>query len=250
MNLDSKFIVGRLAERIDVTDDLAVFRIKPEEACHFIAGQYATLGVVRDGKLIERAYSVASSPYEPLLEFFIELVPDGRLTPSLFDLRAGDTLSVRRRFSGRFVLDTTSKTHHLMAATVTGIAPFTSILRTYAVDAEAGRTAPMTFTVLHGASRSWELGTYRMEMEELQKRVPNLTYVPTISRCMEDSEWRGELGRVGDVLRKHADALPLEESHLSAYLCGHPQMIENARGVLLRSRVAPERIHSEKYFTL
>ncbi len=250
MNLDSKFIVGRLAERVDISDDLAIFHIQPEEPCNFIAGQYATLGVERDGKLIERAYSVASSPYEPLLEFFIELVPDGRLTPSIFNLRAGDALSVRRRFSGRFVLDTNSKTHHLMAATVTGIAPFTSMLRSYAVDAEAGRAAPMTFTVIHGASRSWELGTYRAEMEEMKKRVPNLIYVPTISRCGEDCDWRGEVGRVEDVLRKYADALPLEEASFSAYLCGHPQMIENARGVLTRARVNAKRIHSEKYFTL
>jgi ferredoxin-NADP reductase len=52
----------------------------------FKAGQYATLGVDYDGKRIERAYSIVSSPYEQdWLEFFIELVPQGELTPHLIN---------------------------------------------------------------------------------------------------------------------------------------------------------------------
>jgi ferredoxin--NADP+ reductase len=52
------------------------------------------------------------------------------------------------------------------------------------------------------------------------------------------------------VLRKYADELPLGSAELAAYLCGNPQMIDNARGVLRRARVAPEQIHTEQYFPL
>jgi len=36
--------------------------------------------------MIERAYSIVSSPYEQGLEFFIELVPQDELTPPEYDL--------------------------------------------------------------------------------------------------------------------------------------------------------------------
>lgn len=248
---DSKFMQGRIAERVDISDELAIFRVEPSAEFTFIPGQFATLGLECEGKFVERAYSIASSPYESLLEFFIERVPDGCLTPSLFNLTTGGTVSVRRRFSGHFVLDTKARTHHLMAATVTGIAPFVSVLRTHIADLRAGRTAAgLRFTVLHGASRSQEFGLYRSELEQLSEEMDAVTYVPTVSRWHEDPSWMGELGRVEDVLRKYSDALPLGEPELAAYLCGHPQMIANARGILQRCRVTPDRIHEEKYFTM
>lgn len=251
---NAKFISGRIAERLEVSDDLAVFRIEPEAEVTFIPGQFATLGLQgAEGKLVERAYSIASSPFEKQLEFFIELVPEGRFTPSLFQLNTGEHVFIRRKFSGRFVLDERA-TSHVMAATVTGIAPFVSILRTHTILQRRGDlTAAKSqnrFLVLHGASRSWELSFYSHELQMLSQEFATINYVPTISRFAEDPSWPGEVGRVEDVLRKHADSLPLAASDTAAYLCGHPQMIENARGILGRCRLAPELIHEEKYFSI
>ena len=52
----------------------------------FKAGQCATLGVDDGDKMIERAYSIVSSPYEQGLEFFMKLEPQGELTPQEYDL--------------------------------------------------------------------------------------------------------------------------------------------------------------------
>src|SRR5512132_4136036 len=110
-----------LIERIDVSTDLAVFRFRPTEQISFAAGQYATIGLAIDGDVIERPYSIVSSPYEPFLEFFVELVPGGVLTPKLWELKSGSTILVRRRIVGHFTLDTHFN-HHVMLATVTGVA--------------------------------------------------------------------------------------------------------------------------------
>lgn len=244
----SKFISARIVERFDVTDELAVFRLSPEDNAYtFLPGQYATLGVEHAGKLIERPYSVASAPHEPLLEFFIELVPHGSLTPRIFALPLGATIMVRRRFVGRFLLDA-ARQSHLMVATVTGIAPFVSMLRHHraAVDLRP----PLRFIVLHGASLSHDLVPYCNEVKEMEAEGWGVKYVPTVSRAQQDAGWLGEVGRVEDVLRKYADELSLGSGEVAAYLCGNPQMIENARGVLQRARVAPEQIHTEQYFPL
>jgi ferredoxin--NADP+ reductase len=65
---------AELIERKEVSASLAVFRFRVAEQHSFTAGQFATIGIAADGDLIERPYSIVSSPYEPFLEFFVELV--------------------------------------------------------------------------------------------------------------------------------------------------------------------------------
>src|SRR6202043_1745251 len=126
-----KHFEARILERRDLSHDLWLVRVDPGGPFKFLAGQYATLGVEFEGKRLERAYSIVSSPYENTLEFFIELVPEGLLTPHLYKLQVGDTLLCRKISKGRFTLDLKSgRTNHLLLATVTGIAPFVSYART------------------------------------------------------------------------------------------------------------------------
>ncbi len=239
---------AQLIERTEVAANLAVFRFRAEEQPDFVAGQYATIGIVTDGRVTERPYSIVSSPYEQFLEFFVELVLEGGLTPKLWDLKLGSTILVRRRIVGNFVLDTTVN-RHLMLATVTGVAPFVSILRTQQIERAHGAKLEDRLLVIHGASRSADFGPYLRELEELS---PGgwLTYVPTISRPWEESGWRGETGRIEDVVRKHIDRLGFDHTRTVAYACGHPGMVENVKGLLARASFPEEQIKEEEYFKL
>src|SRR6266581_4361480 len=79
-----------------------------------------------------------SSPTEDEIEFFFELVPGGGLTPLLYKLPAGETLLMRRQAKGLFTLDAKSgHTRHYLVSTVTGVAPYVSMARTLAQEAEA-----------------------------------------------------------------------------------------------------------------
>jgi ferredoxin--NADP+ reductase len=98
---------ARLIERRDLTPDLMVIRLEPEIPYTFTPGQYCTIGV--EG--IERAYSMVSSPHEPCLELFVELVPHGALTPRLWSLRLGDPVSLRPRPKGVFTLQERYPSH-------------------------------------------------------------------------------------------------------------------------------------------
>src|SRR6266404_8280254 len=108
----------------------------------------------------------------------------------------------------RFTLDIKSgRTQHLLLATVTGIAPFVSYVRTMYKDWKSGGN-PMPgnhkLYCLQGGSRSWEFG-YREEMERIAAEVPWFKFVTTISRPWEDAAWKGETGRVDDLVRKYTD---------------------------------------------
>jgi ferredoxin--NADP+ reductase len=239
---------AELIERTDVSSSLAVFRFLVAEQLSFTAGQYATIGITADGDLIERPYSIASSPNERFLEFFVELVPGGDLTPKLWELKLGSTVLVRRRIVGHFTLASTAN-RHLMLSTVTGVAPFVSILRNQKIERARGAGSNDQFLVIQGASRTADFGPYLSELEELS-RAGWLSYIPTISRPWEEPNWRGESGRVEDIVRKHADKLGLDHNNSVAYACGHPLMVENIKGILTRARFRKDQIREEEYFEL
>jgi ferredoxin/flavodoxin---NADP+ reductase len=245
----NKFWRATIIERRDLSDALWVIRVTPDGDFRFIAGQYATLGVESSNGLVERPYSIVSSPYEREIEFVIELVPQGALTPRLHELNLGDSLFIRRIAKGRFTLDSKSpRTRHLLLSTVTGIAPFVSYVRTLYRDWKDGRFGgEHTLFVLHGASHASELA-YRDEMQQLADEAPWLTYVPTISRPWDDPAWTGETGRVDDVIRKYADAWALTADNATAYLCGHPDMIAHGKAILHRRRWAKEALREESFF--
>ena len=242
------FSVGELIEREDVSETLAVFRFRIAEPLYFTAGQYTTIGISLDGQIIERPYSIVSSPYEASVEFFIELVPGGLFTPQLWKLKSGDTIQIRRRVVGHFTLDSSSD-RHLMMATVTGVAPFISMIRTRHFDKQHGNDQRDRFLIIHGASCSSDFGPYRSELQQLCAEGW-LTYVPTISRPWNETNWRGEIGRVDDIVRKHADQSGFRSANSVAYACGHPQMVENVKNILTRARYPRQQIREEQYFAL
>lgn len=244
---EDKFYRARIVERKDFSCDLWMIRVDPSAPFNFAPGQYATLGVRTPTEHVERPYSIVSSPYEDFLEFFIELVPQGDLTPLLYKLRVGDTFTCRRVSKGRFTLDTKSgRTNHLLLCTVTGIAPFVSYVRSLHRDSKQSPVRLKLF-LIEGASRSCEFG-YREEMEQFAAKVPWLTYIPTISRPWEDRDWHGETGRVEDLIRKYADLWGLNPQNTTAYLCGHPTMIENGKGILQRHGWQKDGLKEEVYF--
>jgi ferredoxin--NADP+ reductase len=75
-----------------------------------------------------------------------------------------------------------------------------------------------------------------------------MEYVPTVSRPWEDPAWKGEVGRAEDVLRKYLDARGMDATNTTVYLCGHPQMIENAKGLLQRRGFPKESLREEVYW--
>jgi ferredoxin/flavodoxin---NADP+ reductase len=246
-----KHFTATIVERRELADDLWLIRVDPGGPFKFLAGQYATLGVEHEGARIERAYSIVSSPYEDTLEFFVELVPQGALTPYLYKLHKGDTLTCRKIAKGRFTLDLRSgRKHHLLLSTVTGIAPFVSSVRTLYRDWKSGNS-PMPgdhkLYCVQGGSRSWEFG-YREEMEKVAAEVPWLKFVTTVSRPWEDESWRGETGRVDDLIRKYVSAWDLRPEETTGYLCGHPSMVENGRGILQRAGWKKGSMFEEIYF--
>jgi len=247
---DDRFHRVRITQRTDLVSTLWTVRLQADGDFKFTPGQYATLGMVDAAhQRRERPYSIVSSPYESEIEFFLELVPGGYLSPLLYQLHTGDELFMRKVPKGRFTLETGSgRTNHLLVCTVTGVAPFVSYVRTLYRDWKGGKfPGGHKLFLLHGASRASEFG-YNEELRKFAREVPWLQYVPTISRPWEDQNWTGESGRADDVLRKYADMWGLTGTNSVVYLCGHPEMIEHSKGILRRIGFAKEFMKEEIYW--
>src|SRR5205809_7946456 len=128
-------IPARLEKKIDLAEGLAIFRLVFDQDFRFAPGQYATVWLTHKGKTTPRPYSIASSPAETrALEFYINLVEEGKLTPSLWDLEVVQALSrgdsETRLFitgpKGHFLMDPDDPRDLVFIASGTGLAPFIS----------------------------------------------------------------------------------------------------------------------------
>ena len=250
-----------------IKEDLAVFKITPEngQIPDFKAGQFLTIGthVPTEGKIIRRAYSIASPPeqkkhWELYIRWVRKPVP-GRLTTQLFNMKEGDEISWVKP-TGIFTIN--EKMHDgspdnrrmVLIGGGTGLAPFVS----YSMHLHAAQSK-REIVVLHGASYVDELG-YRdlltaLEDESMDKGKDkwNFHYRASVSRPQEwfNRTWNGQKGRVESFLRPKAgkDLSPLEElvgekvtpENTSFYICGWQGTVDGALDYLIPKGFVTER---------
>ncbi len=225
VTLKGKFITARILRREDLTPDLWKIWLQTDQPFSFKPGQYCTIGA--EG--IERPYSIVSSPLEEEIEIFIELVPKsegGNLTPVLYKYDEGKEVTLRPRAKGVFLFKPERK-KHLMFATVTGVAPYVSMLRT--LD-RSGEIAKNEFHILEGASYIDEFG-YAEELSRCAAKHDNVYFVPSVSRPSEkrNKGWNGQVGRINSIAYEYVTKRRLKPEDTVVYACGHPQMIENVK---------------------
>ena len=164
--IKGKVVSAEIVKRVDFTPEHFKIWLRCADPFPFEPGQYCTVGVAG----VERPYSIVSSPREPLLELFVELIPPplGHLTPLLHATKVGDTVTLRPRGKGVFLLRPEFR-NHVMVATVTGVAPFVSMVRHWLEDPRDDRR----MFVLEGASFGDEFG-YDDELRAVAARNPSV----------------------------------------------------------------------------
>jgi ferredoxin--NADP+ reductase len=227
---------ARIVGREDFTEDLFVMRLAPDIRFVFSAGQYVTIGTGG----IERPYSIASAPHEAVLELFIEYIrPEhgGKLTPLLHALPIGEVITMRPRANGRFTLRPGVR-NHVMVSTVTGIAPYVSMVRQFVYEQERGRTdgGDRRFFVMQGASHKDEF-VYDREFRRLRERFPQyIEFVGSVSRpsAERNAGWAGPTGRINLLIEQYLERWSVAKDDTLVYLCGNPGMIQDATARLSR----------------
>lgn len=236
-----------LVRRDDQHESLGYFWVKMDgEATPFEAGQYMTIGVMVDGRIVQRPYSIASAPSAANdgYEMYVRLVEGGTFTPLLWELPVGHRMRIIGP-KGKFTLEPDDGRIHVFVSSGTGNAPFVAMMREL-----LAHGAPRRAVFLNGCSYERDLG-YRELLEgwERDGGYP-VTFIPTVSRPDDprNAGWTGRTGRVETILGPVCDELGLSPDNAVVYLCGNPDMILSAEAMLLERGFDETSIKKELYW--
>ena len=199
----------------------------------FVPGQFLSLTQQIGEDEITRAYSIVSPPGGNRFALCANLVPDGRFSPFLFDLRPGDEIAFKGPY-GAFILRR-PVSDSIMVATGTGIAPFRSMLIARLRD-----HPDRQFTLIFGVR--YEAGLlYHGDLLRLARDYPNFDYRPTLTRPPET--WIGRTGRV----QAHTLEALEDRRDVDVYVCGLREMVDDMRAKLKEIGLDRKRMIYEKY---
>lgn len=199
----------------------------------FTAGQFARIGLIVNGELVVRAYSVVSSPFDENLEFFSIVVPDGAFTSNLQHLEIGDELYLDKTAYGYLTLARYQLplAHDLwLLATGTGLAPFLSMLQDFETWTKyqhihliysVRSTAELAYVDrIQEIAESFGEGHTGFKFLPIITRDPNATLHDRLPILIENGELEKVVG------------LSLNPATSHVMLCGNPQMVEDTKDAL------------------
>ena len=244
------------------TPNLFSFTVSRPDSFKFTAGQFVRLGVnpsqlkyykqlsaVADtddddedlnetlDEDIFRAYSIVSSPFDEVLEFFSIVIPDGAFTSQLQHLEVGDELLLNTMPFGFLTLARYQKPlpkDLWLLATGTGLAPFLSMLQ------DLKTWEDYEHIILAYSARSTEELAYIDKIESLQEDFGSLVdnpakliFIPIVTREAVEGALTERLPKLllDGVLQERAGiALDVDSTHVM--LCGNPDMVEDTKETL------------------
>ncbi|WP_420230257.1 ferredoxin--NADP reductase [Psychrobacter sp. ER1] len=238
------------------TPNLFSFTVSRPDSFKFTAGQFVRLGVnpsqlkyyqqtdasdeTADSALNEdvfRAYSIVSSPFDEVIEFFSIVIPDGAFTSQLQHLQVGDELLLNTMPFGFLTLARYQKPlpkDLWLLATGTGLAPFLSMLQ------DLKTWEDYEHIVLAYSARSLDELAYVEKIESLQEdfgtlvdNPAKLIFIPTVTREPVEGALSERLPKLlleGTLQERAGIALDIDTTHVM--LCGNPDMVEDTKEAL------------------
>ncbi len=200
----------------------------------FLPGQFFLLQAQGKEGIVNRAYSIASSPaLLPEFDLLIKRVPKGKSTTFLWGLKGGEEILFRGPM-GRFGLRN-PELKQVFIATGTGLAPMRSFWQFLS---EKG-SAP-SLEVIFGV-RNQEYLFCIDELSTLSKINPHFSYSVCLSRSQGNEYFQG---RVTDFVRQKKDS---DFMNAEIYLCGSKEMVEEMKEILTEKGVGTNRIGIESW---
>ncbi|HEU5402143.1 MAG TPA: FAD-binding oxidoreductase [Terriglobales bacterium] len=214
------------------------FEVQGDPQFLFTPGQFISVREPRsDGKLITRAYSLASPPRrDNRFDLCLNRVDEGFMSNYLCDLEPGHEVHFHGPH-GHFVLKP-ERRDAVFIATGTGIAPLRGMIHWLLAD--ESRHHGHEFWLVYGTRYEKDI-YYREEFEELAREHPNFHYVITLSRPEEG--WQGAKGYV----QEHVREIVGDRKDMEAYICGLNTMVSANRQQLKELGWDRHQIIYERY---
>ncbi len=215
----------------------------------YIAGQFITLHIEKEGKILRRSYSLAQTPEQASstqqVEFAAGYVQDGPASELLFNLMPGDTVTASGPF-GRLILKDAAETQpkrYIFVSTSTGVTPFKAMLKTLS---ERFLAHPeMKVALLEGVQKRQDI-LYDADFLAFAEKHPQFSFYACYSREEKDNLQPHERSGYVQSIFSELNLNPQEDL---VYLCGNPGMIDEAFLALKEKEFDVRSIYREKYIS-
>jgi len=202
----------------------------------FIPGQYISISIPYNGKVIRRSYSLCSLKIKnDTLGLCIKKVENGIGTSYLFNIKEGDYISFIGPIGAFKLANKSLQKEIVFVSTGTGIAPFTCMIP-YALEHNHNE---ITLFAGYGAENGILYGDL---FYGLLQKFNNFRYKPIISRP-NDVKYAGDKGHVQDLINKYLS----KSFEGDIYVCGQSGMVKDVCSFLENKGINKDRIYFEKY---
>lgn len=227
------------------TDKLLTFRTTRPVDYRFTPGQFARLGLLINGEMVWRAYSITSAEVEDQLEYYAIIVPDGLFTSALSQLQPGDPVWVEKLSYGFMTPDRfVDGDDFWMLATGTGLGPYISILQQRDVWQQF-RNLVLVHCVRHEDELTYQEKFKSLQAQAAVQNLPAQLHLIQMTTRDGDVDPNRLNTRITTALRdgslEHKAGLPITAEGTRLMVCGNPDMITEVREILRERGLGPCR---------
>ena len=246
----ASWIDGKIVENIHWHENLFSLKVEADIDL-FTAGQFTSLALEINGEKVARPYSFLSPPGQNPLEFFFYVATDGALSNALVKLNVGDTVMLKQKPNGFFILDEIPTSRDLwMIATGTGIAPYFSIL-----GAEEVWERYDNIILVEGVRSGKDLPYSDLIEKFTKEHSKQFKFQPFVSREDYPNAIKGRIPvSLADGSLEQKVDLTLAPENSQVMLCGNPDMVKDcvellkSRGFEKNLRKKPGQLTTENYW--
>ena len=252
MSATEKYTAETITELRTWTPNLFSFKTTRDRGYRFVPGQFARLGVKSDDEIVWRAYSIVSAHYDEFLEFYSIVVPNGKFTSQLSQLKVGDKIFIERKSLGFLTTDRFELGKDLwMLATGTGLAPFISILYDFKTW-ESYENLVLVHSVRIEDELAYQevIGNFK-QSEYFADFASRLHYVQAVTRESVPDTLNARITDLienGELERKVGFRIEGERSRVM--ICGNPDMVHETRELLVKRGLTVSRRGAPGHFAV
>ncbi|MDP2973668.1 MAG: FAD-dependent oxidoreductase [Candidatus Diapherotrites archaeon] len=239
--MDNRKFAASLAAKKTEAPAIKTFHFGIEEGYEFKAGQFAFFEFDFQGKHYSKHFTISSSPLRKGVQF-TTTVRDSDYKQALDKLAIGADAMISMPL-GSFTLESRKTDSIAFLAAGIGITPVRSMLQFIA---DSGQNRQLRIVIFY-SNRNKERIAFRKELQELNKKIPLLKIVHTLTdlSAEEKNQWKGETGTISaEMIKKYME----KTQEFTFFIVGPPAFNAAMQKILQEQlKIRNERIVLENF---
>ncbi|KJF95902.1 MOSC domain-containing protein [Photobacterium angustum] len=221
-----------------IAKDFVSFSFKAQKdtaLAPYLPGQYLPIRIAINGNIVERCYTLSSSPLEQEYTISVKRIEQGTVSNWLHDnLQVGDTIWSEKP-SGQFYLEPHKHQNTLLLSAGSGVTPMMSMLRSLISEKN---TQGLTF--YHYCKTQTDI-PFAAELAEIQRNHPEISIHICLTQDNDTSH-----AYHGRICSEHFANIDIQDNY-HAYVCGSSGFNQIAQELLRNQGLPTDRFHQELF---